>query len=100
MTLISAASLTKLNGGAVIFGIVYLFDGEDPDAELSATGTNTIYGSCIVDSSLDKVQGTFQVVYAEGVLADAKGSGSIGAVNGGWRDFGLPEIDWPVIASP
>jgi hypothetical protein len=99
--LISAASWTKLNGGADIFGIFYAFDGEDSTAFLEAVGRNTIYGSCIVDvPDLDKVQGNFQVVYAEGVLADASGIAGIGAVNGGWRDFGLPDITWPVVGGP
>lgn len=98
--LVSAASLTTLNGGAELYGVLYLFDGEDPDAELAATGTNTVYGACIVDASLEKVQGNFQVVYAGGVLADASGIAGLGSINGGWRDFGLPEIDWTSVAGP
>jgi hypothetical protein len=92
--LISAASTTRLNGGAVIYGVLYVFDGEDIDAELDATGTNTIYGAAIVDANMGQYQGTFQVVYAEAVLADAAGVSGLGAITGGWRDFGLPELEW------
>ena len=53
-----------------------------------------------MNSQFRKMQGTFQIVYAEGVLANAKGAGGVGAVNGGGRDFGLPEIAWPVVGGP
>ena len=53
-----------------------------------------VYGSVIADSPIDKLQGTFQVVYNSGVLATATGYAGVGAVNGGWRDFGLPDIAW------
>jgi len=92
--LVSAASTTKVNGGAEIFGVLYIFDGEDPNAKLDTLGSATVYGAVIVDASLDKIQGTFQIVHAEDVLANSKGIAGIGAVNGGWRDFGLPDIAW------
>ncbi len=88
---------TSINGGAVIFGVVYVFDGYPEgsnSAELKSTGGATIYGSVIADSPIDKLQGTFQVVYNSGVLATATGYAGVGAMNGGWRDFGLPEIAW------
>jgi len=94
--LVSEAS-TSINGGAVIFGVVYIFDGYPEGsngAELKSTGGATVYGSVIVDSPIDKLQGTFQVVYNSGVLATATGYAGVGAMNGGWRDFGLPDIAW------
>ena len=96
--LISEAS-TSINGGADIFGVVYIFDGPNsPEttngAELTSTGGATVYGSVIVDGPIDKLQGTFQVVYNSGVLATATGYAGVGAMNGGWRDFGLPDIAW------
>lgn len=92
--LVSAATTTKINGGAEIFGVLYVFDGEDPAAVLETLGSATVYGAVIVDASLDKIQGTFQIVHAGGVLAEAKGIAGVGTVNGGWRDFGLPDIAW------
>jgi len=92
--IISAATLTKINGGAKIFGVLYVFDGEDANATLDAKGTNTIYGAAIVDATMGQYQGTFQVVYNKGVLANAQGANGLGAVNGGWRDFGLPDVAW------
>ena len=97
--LVSAASLTKVAGGVNIYGVLYVFDGEDIDAELTTLGNAVVYGSLINDAVFDNVGGTFSIVYAEGVLSSAKGIAGLGSVNGGWRDFGLPEIEWPV-ASP
>ena len=94
VVLISAASNTMLAGGAVIFGVLYIFDGEDPDAELDARGNNTIHGAAIVDATMGSYTGTFQVVYSAAVLASLEGTNGLGAVNGGWRDFGLPELPW------
>ena len=92
--LISAATRTKINGGADIYGVLYVFDGEDINAALETTGGATIYGAVIVDAAIDKLQGTFQVVHADGVLTNASGFSGIGSVNGGWRDFGLPDVAW------
>lgn len=92
--IISAASLTKINGGAKIYGVLYVFDGEDANASFDAVGTNTIYGAAIIDANMGQYQGTFQIVYASGVLANANGLNGLGAVNGGWRDFGLPDLAW------
>jgi len=89
--------LTTINGGAVIFGVLYIFDGYPEgsnSAALKTTGSATVYGSVIVDAPIDKLQGTFQVVYNSGVLATATGYAGVGAMNGGWRDFGLPDIAW------
>jgi len=92
--LVSAASRTKLNGGATILGILYIFDGEDDDAFIETEGGATVYGAAIMDAHLDKFLGGFQVVYNDSVIANANGVGGLGSVNGGWRDFGLPEIAW------
>jgi len=94
--LVSEAS-TSINGGAIIFGVVYIFDGYPEGsngAELKSTGGGTVYGSVVADSPIDMLQGTFQIVYNSGVLATATGYAGVGAMNGGWRDFGLPDIDW------
>jgi hypothetical protein len=95
VVLISAATNTVLAGGVNIYGVFYVFDGEDSTAGLSTLGTATVYGATIVDAGLNQFQGNFQIVYAEGVLASAKGIAGLGSVNGGWRDFGLPAIAWP-----
>lgn len=89
--LISAASLTKMNGGAVIFGTLFITDVEDPDAELQAVGTNTIYGSAIVDGVIGSYNGTFQVVWNENTSRKAGAGGGLGGVLGGWSDF---HRDW------
>jgi len=96
VVLVSAATLTTVSGGASIFGVLYIFD-DDPagsTAELKSTGGATVYGAVIVDGGIDKLQGTFQVVFNEAVLATATGYAGVGTMNGGWRDFGLPEIAW------
>jgi len=94
IVLISAATLTKLNGGAVIYGVLYVFDGEDAGATLDSNGSNTIYGAVIVDATMGNYNGTFQVVYASAVLTNAAGISGLGTVSGGWRDFGLPDLAW------
>ena len=92
--LVSAATRTILNGGVTIFGILYIFDGEDINAEIETLGGATIYGAAVMDATMSKFQGNFQVVYNGDVIASANGVGGLGSVNGGWRDFGLPEITW------
>lgn len=93
--LISEVSVTMV-GQVNIFGVLYIFDGENNDngASLKGAGRASIYGSLIVDGEIDLFAGTVDVVYAEGVLLQAAGLNGIGAVNGGWRDFGLPELAW------
>jgi hypothetical protein len=85
--LISAATETRLNGGANIFGTLFITDTEDADAELVAIGTNTVYGSVIVDGTLGSYNGTFQVVWNENIAFKAGGDGAVGSVLGGWADF-------------
>jgi len=89
--LITAASLTKFNGGAKMFGVLFITDVEDSAAELEMVGTNTIYGSVINDAALASYQGTFQIVWAEDVSEKAGNGGGLGSVLGGWSDF---HEDW------
>ena len=79
-------------------GVLYVFDGEDVNANLRALANATVYGAVIVDANMDHFTGNFQIVYSESVLATLAGIAGLGSVNGGWRDFGLPEIAWPVPA--
>lgn len=92
--LVSAAGLTTFNGGATVFGVVYIFDGEVSTAELKSTGRSTIYGAVIVDATIDKFVGNFQIVYSDAVITSASGIAGLGSINGGWRDFDLPAITW------
>jgi len=99
--LISAGSLTKLSGTPTIFGVLYIFDYPASlltpavTAEFEMKGTTTAYGAVIVDAAIKgNASSTVQVVYNASVLASANGIAGLGAVNGGWRDFGLPDIDW------
>ena len=94
VVLISAASSTRITGSSTLFGLLYVFDGEDAAAEFDGAGTATIYGALIVDALMGSFTGTVNVVYAEGVLIEAGDIGGMGSINGGWRDFGLPEIAW------
>ena len=85
--LISAATLTRFNGGANIYGLVFITDVEDPAAELQSNGTNTVYGTVIVDATLGSYLGTFQVVWNENTTRKAGNGGGLGSVIGGWSDF-------------
>ena len=89
--LISAAKLTRLNGGANIFGVLFVTDVEVPGAEVQSIGSNTVYGSVINDGVLGKYQGTFQIVWADDVSEKAANSDGLGSVPGGWSDF---HEDW------
>lgn len=88
--LVSAASTTTLNGGAEIFGVLFVTDVEDPNAEFVSAGTNTIYGAAIIDGTMDKYTGTFQIVYIDSIVGLAGDLIRFGTVSGGWTDF--PEI--------
>ncbi len=85
--LVSAATLTRMNGGAKIYGILYVSDTEKANASLEVNGNNTIYGQVIVDAALGSYTGTFQVVYNESAIGRAAGGGGLGTVIGGWSDF-------------
>ena len=89
--LISAASETRFNGVANLFGVLFLTDVEDANAELVTLGTLTVYGSVINDATLGSYLGTFIVVWAEDVTEKAGNSGGLGSVIGGWSDF---HRDW------
>jgi hypothetical protein len=89
--LISAATLTRLNGGAKIYGTMFITDVEDGNAELQSLGTNTVYGSVIVDGTLGNYNGTFQVVWNDTTSRKAGAEGGLGNVLGGWADF---HRDW------
>ncbi len=80
-----------MNGGAKIYGTLFVTDVEDSAAELNANGTNTVYGSVIVDSTVGLYTGTFQVVWNENTSRLAGGTGGLGTVVGGWSDF---HRDW------
>ncbi len=92
--LISAAGTTTFTGGNEIYGVIFLTDVEEPAAEWNASGTNTVYGSVIIDAELDGFVGTFKVIYNDKVSLLAAGADGIGTLSGGWRDFGLPVLSW------
>lgn len=89
--LISAAPMTRFNGGAKMYGVLFITDVEDSSAEFQSIGTNTVYGSVINDAFLGSYQGTFQVVWADHVSDKAGNGGGLGSVLGGWSDF---HTDW------
>ena len=91
VVLISAAGLTRFNGGATLFGILFVTDAEVSTAEFDAVGTMTIYGSAIIDAKLGKYQGTFQIVYVDAIQEKALQTGGFGNVPGAWSDF---HQDW------
>jgi len=84
--LISAARLTRLNGGAKLYGTLFIADVENQAAELQSNGTNTVYGQVIVDGKLGSYQGTFQVVWNENTSRKAGTGGGLGNMLGGWTD--------------
>jgi hypothetical protein len=92
--LISAAGTTTFTGDNNIFGVVFVTDVEVPGAEWNASGTNIVYGSMIIDAHLNGFVGTFKIIYNKDVSLLAAGFNGIGTLSGGWRDFGLPDIDW------
>ena len=87
LLLISAASTTILQGGATIFGIMFLSDAEDAGATLDVRGNNIVYGSVVVDVELGSYNGTFQIIYNENIVKLAGGQGGIGNIIGAWSDF-------------
>ena len=85
--LITAASETRMAGGAKIFGILYISDVEDTNAFFESMGVNIVYGQVINDATLGSYQGTFQVVYNPNAILRAAGTGGLGDVIGGWSDI-------------
>ena len=90
--LISAATTTRMAGGATIFGVLYVADVEDITASFESQGNNIVYGQVILDAQFGTYNGTFQVVYNENLITRISGSGGLGNVLGGWTDFHTP--DW------
>lgn len=89
--LISATARTSMQGGATIFGVLYVADVEAPTAYFESRGTNIIYGQVIVDAVFNSYNGTFQVIYNEDTVVRASGGGGLGNMIGGWADF---HPDW------
>jgi hypothetical protein len=87
VAVISAASVTSLNGNTEIWGVLFLTDVEDATAHLDSSGTNFIFGSAIVDADIDIFAGTLKLIYTEAAIVRAHGSGVLGALMGGWTDF-------------
>ena len=85
--LISAAGVTNMQGGATVFGVLYVADVENSDAYFESRGNNIVYGQVILDAEFGSYNGTFQVVYNENLLTRVAGTGGIGNVLGGWADF-------------
>jgi len=85
--LVSAGGNTRFNGGASLFGLLFVTDVENSSAQFNAVGNMTIYGAGIIDGTLGQYQGTFQLVYLESVIEKATGSGGLGTGAGGWTDF-------------
>jgi hypothetical protein len=99
IVLVSAAETkTVLNGNSEFFGILYISDVEDTGtpAYFKPGGGAVVYGAAIVDVVFPNsgYAGTFKVVYNDSALLGAGGAGSLGGLAGGWRDFGLPDIEW------
>lgn len=91
LLLITAAGTTILQGGATIFGMLYVSDAENPTATIDVRGNNIVYGAVVIDSTLGSYNGTFQVIYNEKLIQMAGGQGGLGNVIGGWSDF---HPDW------
>jgi hypothetical protein len=85
--LISAASDTRVNAGAEVYGMLLVTDLEDPNAEFTGNGQGTIYGAAIMDAEMKNFNGTFQIVYVEELIERVLDTGAFGAVAGGWTDF-------------
>lgn len=85
--LVSAADTTRVNGGATLWGVLFVSDVLNAEATFEAQGTNTIYGAVVVDAELGSYNGTFQIVYVDSVVRLASQSGGIGNISGGWTDF-------------
>ena len=91
LLLISAASETRMNGGATIFGTLYVSDAENPLAFVESRGNNIVYGAAIIDAQMGNYNGTFQVIYNEKLVHLSGGQGGLANLIGGWSDF---HPDW------
>ena len=99
VVLVSAAdTLTTIGANNSFFGILFVADVEDTDdnAAFKPGGGATVYGAVIVDVLFNTsgFGGTFRIVYNQAGLLNAGGSGGLGGLAGGWRDFGMPAINW------
>ena len=98
--LLSAAETKTVMGGNLeLFGILYISDVEDETGDAAyfkPGGGATVYGAVIVEVLFPEsnLAGTFKVIYNEGAILNAGGLGSLGGLAGGWRDFGMPRIEW------
>jgi hypothetical protein len=90
--LISAADVTSLQGGATIYGVMYISDVESSTAYFESRGNNIVYGQVILDAEFGSYNGTFQIVYNETLITRLPATSGIGNVLGGWADFHT--ADW------
>jgi len=90
--LISAAGVTSMQGGATIFGVLYIADVEVSTAYFESRGNNIVYGQVILDAEFGSYNGTFQIVYNENLITRLPATSGIGNVLGGWADFHT--ADW------
>ncbi len=82
----------QLNGGATVFGLLYVFDKNDDgaDAECSNSGVNQVYGALVCEGIVNLTAGTFRVRYDETVLSNVSAAGSgrgLGRLPGTWLDY-------------
>lgn len=84
--LITAAALTRFNGGTKLFGTLYLTDVEVPTATITTNGNMTVYGAAIIDGTVGAFTGTFQLIYVESIQRIVAGTGGMGTLAGGWTD--------------
>ncbi|NCF63110.1 MAG: hypothetical protein GWP58_09685 [Gammaproteobacteria bacterium] len=85
--LVSAAGVTSMQGGATVFGVLYVADVENQNAYFESRGNNIVYGQVILDAEFGSYNGTFQVVYNENLITRIAGSGDLGNMPGTWADF-------------
>ncbi|MEJ8567245.1 hypothetical protein [Elongatibacter sediminis] len=84
--LISASGETLMHSGSELYGMLFVTDVENGDAELSTTGDATVFGSVVMDGVFGEHSGTFQVIYNEDIMADVSAVGGLGSLTGSWTD--------------
>ena len=85
--LISAAGNTRVTAGAEIFGTLFVTNKEISNAEFSGVGRATIYGSAVMDATMEHFSGTFQIVWVDLLASIPLDTGLFGALSGSWTDF-------------
>ncbi|MEJ8567614.1 pilus assembly PilX family protein [Elongatibacter sediminis] len=85
--LISLVANTKITAGAEIFGVLFVSDAANANAEFTGNGHGTVYGAAVMDAVMEHFNGTFQVVYLENLIRAVTETGAFGNVAGGWADF-------------